>query len=312
MKKVVFMFPGQGSQAPGMGQSFYQSTDEIKQIFLQADDTLGISLSKLMLDGPQDALTATDIAQPALVLLSSIIDQLLKAEGITPYAVLGHSLGEYSALVSSGALSRMDALMLVHQRGLLMKDADPEGKGGMAAVLGLDEATIESVIDEGKKQVEVANLNCPGQIVISGVKEDIEALTAPLKASGAKRVLPLDVSGPFHSSFMRPVAGRFKSVLDQVTFREPETLVYANVTAAPIKSVTRIKQRLEEQLYHKVRFEESIEALIDEGVDAFVEIGNKKVLAGLVKKISRRQTVFAIEDTESLTTFIDWYREGGE
>ncbi|PXW92562.1 [acyl-carrier-protein] S-malonyltransferase [Streptohalobacillus salinus] len=312
MKKIVFMFPGQGSQAVGMGQSFYHSNDEIKQIFTEADDLLDLPLSDIMLNGPQEALTATDIAQPALVLLSSAIDQLLKAEGIKPHAVLGHSLGEYSALVSSGVLSRNDALRLVRTRGQLMKDADPEGKGGMAAVLGLDETTIQSVIDEDKKQVEVANLNCPGQIVISGVKADIDALIAPLKAKGAKRVLPLDVSGPFHSSFMRPVATAFKKVLDDATFHTPGPTVYANVTAAPIQSVSAIKQRLEEQLYHKVRFEESITALIDEGVDAFVEVGNKKVLSGLVKKINRRQTIFAIEDTESFTTFIDWYREGGE
>ena len=191
-----------------------------------------------------------------------------------------------------------------------MEQADPEGKGGMSAVLGLSEDVIEEVLNTTNNQVEIANLNSPGQIVISGDKEAIDAVTPQLKEQGAKRVIPLAVSGPFHSSFMKPQAEKFREVLADITVLPPEVPLLHNVTAQPETEPTEIKERLTEQLYSKVRFEESIRHLLDhDEIDAFVEVGNKKVLSGLVKKIHRRARVFQVEDMDTLTAFVEWYKE---
>lgn len=190
-----------------------------------------------------------------------------------------------------------------------MEQADPEGKGGMSAVLGLDEKVLEDVLKTTDNQVEIANLNSPGQIVISGDKKAIDAVTPQLKEQGAKRVIPLAVSGPFHSSFMKPQAEKFREVLADITVLPPEVPLLHNVTAQRETEPTEIKQRLTEQLYSKVRFEESIRHLLDDEIDAFVEVGNKKVLSGLVKKIHRRARVFQVEDRDTLTAFVDWYKE---
>ncbi|GEM00738.1 [acyl-carrier-protein] S-malonyltransferase [Halolactibacillus halophilus] len=310
MKRVVFMFPGQGSQNLGMGMSVYQHDQNAKQTIDQANEWLGFDLRGLMFDGPIEALTETKFAQPALVLTSGVLAAVLKAEGVEPVAVLGHSLGEYSALVASGSLTLEQATTLVYQRGLLMEQADPEAKGGMSAVLGLSEDALEEVLNTTNNQVEIANLNSPGQIVISGDKEAIDAVTPQLKEKGAKRVIPLAVSGPFHSSFMKPQAEKFREVLAGVAVLPPEVPLLHNVTAQPEIKPSEIKERLIEQLYSKVRFEESIRHLLDRGdIDAFVEVGTKKVLSGLVKKIHRRARVFQVEDKDTLTAFVDWYKE---
>lgn len=310
MKRVVFMFPGQGSQDLGMGMSIYQHDQNAKQTIDQANEWLGFDLRGLMFDGPIEALTETKHAQPALVLTSGVLASALKAEGVEPVAVLGHSLGEYSALVASGSLTLKQATTLVYQRGLLMEQADPEGKGGMCAVLGLSEDALEEVLNTTNNQVEIANLNSPGQIVISGDKKAIDAVIPQLKEQGAKRVIPLAVSGPFHSSFMKPQAEKFREVLADITVLPPEVPLLHNVTAQPETEPTEIKERLTEQLYSKVRFEESIRHLLDhDEIDAFVEVGNKKVLSGLVKKIHRRARVFQVEDRDTLTAFVDWYKE---
>lgn len=310
MKRVVFMFPGQGSQDLGMGMSLYQHDQKAKQTIDQANDWLGFDLRGLMFDGPIESLTETKHAQPALVLTSGVLLDALKAAGVEPVAVLGHSLGEYSALVASGSLTLEQATTLVYQRGLLMEQADPEGKGGMSAVLGLTEDVLEDVLNTTNNQVEIANLNSPGQIVISGDKQKIEEITPLLKEKGAKRVIPLAVSGPFHSSFMKPQADKFASVLKDVDVKVPQVPLLHNVTAQAETDPDEIKHRLAEQLYSKVRFEESIRHLLDhDEIDAFVEVGNKKVLTGLVKKIHRRARVFQVEDQDSLTAFVQWYKE---
>lgn len=310
MKRVVFMFPGQGSQDLGMGMSLYQHDPKAKQTIDQANEWLGFDLRGLMFDGPIEALTETKYAQPALVLTSGVLAAALKAEGVEPVAVLGHSLGEYSALVASGSLTLEQATTLVYQRGLLMEQADPESKGGMSAVLGLSEDVLEEVLNTTNNQVEIANLNSPGQIVISGDKQVIEEITPQLKEKGAKRVIPLAVSGPFHSSFMKPQAEKFREILADVDVLPPQVPLLHNVTAQPETEPSQIKQRLTEQLYSKVRFEESIRHLLDDEIDAFVEVGNKKVLSGLVKKIDRRARVFQVEDQDTLTAFVEWYKEG--
>lgn len=309
MKRVVFMFPGQGSQDIGMGMSLYQNDETAKQTIDQANDWLDFDIRGLMFDGPIETLTQTKYAQPALVLVSGVLLQNLEEKGIKPYAVLGHSLGEYSALVASDSLTLEQATKLVYQRGLLMEQADPNKTGGMAAVLGLSEEMIKDVLLTSDGKVEVANLNSPGQIVISGDKQAIENLTLLLKEKGAKRVIPLAVSGPFHSSYMKPQAEKFREVLTEVKINKPTVPLIHNVTAETETEPEQIKQRLVEQLYSKVRFEESINTLLNEEVDAFVEIGNKKVLSGLVKKINRRARVFQIEDSDSLDAFVSWYKE---
>jgi [acyl-carrier-protein] S-malonyltransferase len=293
-----------------MGMSLYQHDPKAKQTIDQANEWLGFDLRGLMFDGPIEALTETKYAQPALVLTSGVLAAALKAEGVEPVAVLGHSLGEYSALVASGSLTLEQATTLVYQRGLLMEQADPESKGGMSAVLGLSEDVLEEVLNTTNNQVEIANLNSPGQIVISGDKQVIEEITPQLKEKGAKRVIPLAVSGPFHSSFMKPQAEKFREILADVDVLPPQVPLLHNVTAQPETEPSQIKQRLTEQLYSKVRFEESIRHLLDDEIDAFVEVGNKKVLSGLVKKIDRRARVFQVEDQDTLTAFVEWYKEG--
>ncbi|MBM7571787.1 ACP S-malonyltransferase [Aquibacillus albus] len=312
MKKVAFIFPGQGSQAVGMGQAMYDTFPEVKETFDKADDTLGISLTDLMFNGPNEELTNTENAQPALLLTSASINALLNKQGIYPVMTAGHSLGEYSALVAAGSLSIEEALPLVRKRGQLMEQAYPKGKGAMAAVLGMKQDEMEAVLSEldlKEEVVDIANLNCPGQIVISGTKQGVELASTHLKDNGAKKVIPLNVSGPFHSSLMRPAAEQFTGELHNVTISNADIPVFANVTAQSVTDKEKIVELLVEQLYSPVRFEETIENMLKENVDAIVEIGNGKVLTGLVKKVNRRTKTFTIQDPDSLQTFIEWYKE---
>lgn len=312
MKKVAFIFPGQGSQAIGMGKAFYESNTHVKEQFKRADEVLNVPLTQYMFEGPEETLTKTENAQPALLLTSSVIANLLKEEGITPSMVAGHSLGEYSALVAAESINMETALKLVQTRGRLMEEAVPSGQGAMAAVLGLDAETIEGVTsavrDEGEV-VEVANYNCPGQIVISGTKSGVDQACEMLKEKGAKRALPLNVSGPFHSRLMKPASDNFQKALEEVSIRDAEVPVYANVTAEPVTDQTRIFELLVEQLYSPVRFEETLNRMMEKEVDAIVEIGNGKVLSGLVRKVNRRMKTFAIQDPESYNEFLEWYKE---
>ncbi|SFD81446.1 [Acyl-carrier-protein] S-malonyltransferase [Lentibacillus persicus] len=311
MKRVAFLFPGQGSQAVGMSKAFYDDYDEVKKLFQQADELLGNELTQMMFNGPKEKLTETENAQPALLLAGIAVQRLLQKEDIHPVTTAGHSLGEYSALVAAEALSTEEALPLVAKRGKLMEEAFPKGQGSMAAVLGMNQSEIEQTLQQLKDEevVDIANLNCPGQIVISGSKAGIDAAVPLLKENGAKRVMPLNVSGPFHSRLMKSANEQFAKELDRITFSDASIPVYANVTAAPVTERSTIKELLVRQLYSPVRFEESIRNMMDEDVDAFVELGTGKVLSGLVRKIDRKAKTFAIQDPDSLAEFITWYRE---
>ncbi|MHA6251330.1 ACP S-malonyltransferase [Oceanobacillus sp. CAU 1775] len=310
MKRVAFMFPGQGSQAVGMGEEFYQNYPQVEKLFSKANELLNKDLTEIMFAGPKETLTETENAQPALLLTSIAIHQILIEKGIQPQMTVGHSLGEYSALVAAGAISFDEALPLVATRGRLMEEAFPSGQGTMAAVLGLSVEQVSEVLEDITEEiVDLANINCPGQIVISGSIKGVELATEKLKESGAKRVLPLNVSGPFHSRLMEAANEEFSAYLNEVKIENAMIPVYANVSAAPVTEREQIKELLVKQLYSPVRFEESIENMLKEDVDAFVEVGNGKVLSGLLKKIDRSVKTFAVQDVQSLEAFIEWFKE---
>src|SRR5690625_580940 len=310
MKRIAFMFPGQGSQTVGMGKELYETYPEIRNIYEQANDSLGKNLMNLMFNGPEEELTQTENAQPALLLSGSVVSTLLLKEGIQPTVTVGHSLGEYSALVAANSLSLDDALPLVAARGKLMEEAFPKGQGSMAAVLGLSQQEIEEALQElnSEEIVDMANLNCPGQIVISGTKQGLELAEPILKNAGARRVILLNVSGPFHSRLMRSASEHFAKKLDNIKFENAKLPVYANVTASAVTEKEEIRKLLVEQLYSPVRFEESIKNIIAEGIDAFVEVGHAKVLRRLVNKIVRKIPTFSVQDLASMDKLIKWYK----
>lgn len=311
MKRVVFMFPGQGSQAVGMGKEIHDTYPEIQTLYDRANEAVEKDLRQLMFTGPAEQLTETENAQPALLLSSIAIQHLLAKENIQPVATIGHSLGEYSALVAAGSISIEEALPLVATRGKLMEESFPKGQGSMSAVLGLSQQEITETLQNlpADEIVDIANLNCPGQIVISGTKTGLKLAEPLLTEAGARRVIQLNVSGPFHSRLMEAANEKFAKHLNQVNIVDATIPVYANVSAAPVTGHEEIKDLLIKQLYSPVQFESSIRNIKEMNIDAFVEIGNGKVLCGLVKKIDRKTKTFSIQDSESLEKFLSWYKE---
>lgn len=303
VSKVAFIFPGQGSQSVGMGNDIFNQYQEAQAILNDADERLGISLSNLILEGPEEELKLTENTQPAILTVSSALLSILEKEGVNPDYVAGHSLGEYSALVAAKVMSFSDAVYAVRQRGLFMEEAVPAGEGSMAAVMGLDAKALEAVCTEVTKagdSVQLANLNSPSQIVISGTKLGVEKASVSAKEAGAKRVIPLQVSGPFHSELMKPAADKLSDVLDHIVLSDASVPVIANVTAEVELKREEIKNQLIEQLYSPVRWVETVEKLIELGVDTFVEVGPGTVLSGLVKKVNRKVNVLPVNNEETL------------
>ncbi|PRS83200.1 MULTISPECIES: ACP S-malonyltransferase [unclassified Bacillus (in: firmicutes)] len=312
MTKIAFLFPGQGSQKIGMGKDLFDQEAVSKAVFEEADKTLGFDLSSMIFEGDAEELTLTYNAQPALLTTSIAILKKFEDSGIKADYAAGHSLGEYTALVAAGALSFQDAVYAVRKRGELMNEAVPAGEGAMAAILGLDQAALLEVtkeVTESGHLVELANLNCPGQIVISGTAKGVELASEKAKEKGAKRAIALEVSGPFHSALMKPAAEKFTDVLSKLDISDAKTPVISNVTADIVTSRDAIETKLIEQLYSPVRFEESVERLIDLGVTTFIEIGPGKVLSGLVKKVNRRLTTISVSDQETIEAAIQTLKE---
>jgi [acyl-carrier-protein] S-malonyltransferase len=296
--RMAFLFPGQGSQFVGMAGDLYDREPLARQRLHEANEILGFDLAKLCFKGPAEALQLTANAQPAILVHSVIVYELLCVRGIQPVAMAGHSLGEYSALVASGCLSFADAVRLVHLRGRFMQEAVPVGVGAMAAILGLDSTQVElacvEAIDEGV--VQPANYNCPGQIVISGHTAAVRRAMARCLEQGAVKVVELPVSAPFHSALMAPAGERLQPELHNVAFSDMQVPVISNVEAKPVGSKVRVAKLLVDQVTAPVRWQESMQALVHMGVEAVVEVGPGKVLSTLMRRIDRRVRVVHLDD----------------
>ncbi|WP_290662779.1 ACP S-malonyltransferase [Ignavibacterium sp.] len=304
MAKKAFLFPGQGSQYVGMAKDLFDNSVEAKEMIRTADEAVGANLSYIMFNGPEEELKQTEYTQPAIFLHSVVLASLIRT--LRPDAAAGHSLGEYSALVAAGAIQFYEAIKLVRQRGLAMQYAGTVTKGTMAAIVGLQPDVVNNLCKEASSVgiVQCANFNSPGQIVISGSVEGVKKAMELSKSNGAKLVKELVVSGAFHSPLMEPAKEKLQQALDETHFYNARFPVYANVTAKPVSDKDEIKKSLFEQLTSPVRWEETIQNMINDGIEEFYEVGPGKVLQGLVKRINPDVKVFGIDKYEDVYQYI--------
>jgi [acyl-carrier-protein] S-malonyltransferase len=300
---IAFIFPGQGSQKVGMGKSLAETYPVVRDAFAEADAALGEPLSRLCFEGPEERLTLTENTQPAILAMSVSVARLLASQGIEPDFVAGHSLGEYSANVTAGTFAFADALKIVRRRGRFMQEAVPVGEGAMAAILGADEEAVERACAEAAdgQIVSPANLNAPGQIVIAGHRDAVARAGERAKALGARRVVPLNVSAPFHCALMAPAEARLAPELRSLAVAKPRVPIVANVDAEPKASAADAIEALIRQVSAPVRWEAVVGRLASSGVRTYVEVGPGAVLAGLVRKIDRDARVVSVEDERGLT-----------
>lgn len=308
--KTAFIFPGQGAQTVGMGKDFYDNFDAARKLFDEADDALGYSISKMCFEGSEDDLKLTANTQPAILVVSVIVSELLKTEGITAQIGGGHSLGEYSALVAAGSLKFKDAVVLVHKRGQFMQEAVPVGEGAMAAIIGLDDATIIKACAAASEigEVQAVNFNCPGQTVIAGKVAGVEAAVAELKSAGAKKAVILPVSAPFHSTLMTPAAVKLSAELDKVELHDAEFPVAANFTGELETSAAQIKANLVAQADNPVKWIDCVEAMKNFGAEVFIECGPGKTLCGFNRRIDRKIRSLNVENLDSLKKTLEALR----
>lgn len=300
MSRIAFLYPGQGAQEAGMAKDFYENSPEARELFDQASEMLDLDLRKLCFE-ENDLLDKTEYTQAAMVVACLAITGELKKRGLHPDMTAGLSLGEYCAIAAAGGMCDMDAVRTVRARGIFMEHAAPEGIGAMSAILGMENSSVEKVMQE-IDGAYIANYNCPGQIVITGEKEAVERAGKALKEAGARRVLPLKVSGPFHSPMMENAGEKLKKVLEEVTLKKPSVPYVTNVTAELVTEKEPIRELLVKQVSSSVRWEQSIRNMIAEGIDTFVEIGPGKTLSSFMKKTDRNVTMYRVGTWEEAET----------
>lgn len=303
MSKIAFIFPGQGAQKVGMGKDFYECSETARKVVDKASELLKIDMKALCFE-ENEQLDQTEYTQAALVTICLAMTKVLEERGLKPDVTAGLSLGEYCAIVAAGGMQLEDAITTVRKRGILMQNAVPQGMGAMSAVLGMSEDMVENVL-EGIEGVSIANYNCPGQIVITGWKESVQKASEILKEHGAKRVMTLNVSGPFHSPLLKEAGEELKSVLEQVKYFPLQIPYVTNVTAKYVENISQTKDLLAMQVASSVRWQQGVEEMIQHGVDTFVEIGPGRTLAGFMKKINKEVKVYNVASFEDVDKVVN-------
>jgi [acyl-carrier-protein] S-malonyltransferase len=304
--KVAFVFPGQGSQYVGMGKDLHGNFEEVRKIYNEASNSLGYDIAKLSFNGPQEELNKTIRTQPALLTASFSAYKIIFSKGITPFCMAGHSLGEYSAVVAAGVIPFKAAIEVTEKRGRYMQEAVSEGKGLMAAILGLERSEVDEICKSiSSGYVSPANYNCPGQIVVAGEKTAVEKAMKRAEDAGAKRAMPLSVSVPSHCKLMEEASKKLSALFEGVELSPAKIPIVNNADAVFLKQPDEIKKSLIKQLSTPLLWEDSVQIMIKNGVDTFIEVGPKKVLSGLIKRISKDVRVLNVEDTKTLTETVN-------